>query len=187
MENVPGARRYKSIINALGLPLKVNAHLLGSTTRRETLLWTNAHPREFVHSHLTASMVTPTSVGDFLIAREFEKEWSAPVPLAQTVFPKFLSRIGSHASTERPHVEECYNIKTSGLSPTVTFEHWPWDSHVIISLLCHSLRRCAIDCLGLASTITSRLRLQTLFARLLHLQALGSQQAHRHHLLGPST
>ena len=79
------------------MPLKVNARLLGSTARRETLLWTNAHPREFLQSHLTTSLVTPLAVGDFLIEHGFDKEWSTPVPLAQTVFPKFLSRIGSHA------------------------------------------------------------------------------------------
>ena len=39
---------YPLIIDALGLPLKVIAHLLGSAARRETLLWTNAHPREFL-------------------------------------------------------------------------------------------------------------------------------------------
>ena len=71
--------------------------MLGSAARRETLLWTNAHPREFLQSHLTASLVTPPSVGDLLIQHGFDKEWSTPVPSAQTVFPKFLSRIGSHA------------------------------------------------------------------------------------------
>ena len=33
IENVPGVGRYRSIIDALGLPLKVNAHLLGSAAR----------------------------------------------------------------------------------------------------------------------------------------------------------
>ncbi len=74
VENVPGAGRFKSIINALGLPLKVSAHLMGSAARRETLIWTNAHPREFLQSHLTASLVPPTTVGDFLIKHQFGKD-----------------------------------------------------------------------------------------------------------------
>ena len=94
LENVPRAGRYRSIVDALGLPLKVSAHLLGSASPRETLLWTNAHPREHLQSHMTASLVTPTTIGDFLTAHGFDKEWSAPVSLAQTVSPKFMSRIG---------------------------------------------------------------------------------------------
>ena len=42
VENVPVAARYRSIIDALGLPLKVQAQHLGSAARRDTLLWTNA-------------------------------------------------------------------------------------------------------------------------------------------------
>ena len=38
VENVLGAARYSSSINALGLPLKVQAHHLGSAARRDTLL-----------------------------------------------------------------------------------------------------------------------------------------------------
>ena len=97
VENVPGAGRYKSIIDALGLPLKVSAHTLGSAARRETLIWTNSHPRAFLQSHLTAAQVMPTTVGAFLSEHKFEKDWIAPAALSQTVFPKFLSRIGSHA------------------------------------------------------------------------------------------
>jgi hypothetical protein len=97
VENVPGAGRYRSIIDALGLPLKISAHLLGSVARRETLIWTNAHTREFLLSHLTASLVPPPTVGEFLIQHGFHKDWAAAVPLAHTVFPKFLSRLGSHA------------------------------------------------------------------------------------------
>ena len=67
IENVPGAGRYRSIIDAVGLPLKVSAHLLGSVARRETLLWTNAHPREFLQSYMTASLISPPTFGDFLI------------------------------------------------------------------------------------------------------------------------
>ena len=37
VENVLGAARYRSIIGALGLPPKVQAHHLGSATRRDTL------------------------------------------------------------------------------------------------------------------------------------------------------
>ncbi len=36
-------------------------------------------------------------MGDFLIEHGFHKEWAAPEPLAHSVFPKFLSRLGSHA------------------------------------------------------------------------------------------
>ena len=74
VENVLGAGRYMSIINALGLPLKISAHHLGSAARRETLLWTNAYLREFLQSHLTTSLVTPPTVGDFLIQHGFDRE-----------------------------------------------------------------------------------------------------------------
>ncbi len=97
VENVPGAGSYKSIINALGLPLKVSAHLLGSAARRETLIWTNSHPREFLQSHMTASMIPPTTVGDFLSKHQYEKDWTAPQSLSLSIFPKFLSRLSSHA------------------------------------------------------------------------------------------
>jgi hypothetical protein len=97
IENVPGAGRFKSIIDALGLPLLVSAHRLGSSARRETLLWTNSHTREFLQSHLTASQVPVVSVGEFLTLHGFNKEWTAPEGLSSKVFPKFLSRIGSHA------------------------------------------------------------------------------------------
>lgn len=52
---------------------------------------------EFLQSHLTASLVTPTTVGNFLTSHDFGSEWSAPSSLAQSVFPKFLKRIGRHA------------------------------------------------------------------------------------------
>ena len=42
VENVPGAARYRNIIDALGLPLKVQAQHLGSAARKDTVLWTNA-------------------------------------------------------------------------------------------------------------------------------------------------
>lgn len=47
VENVPRARRFKSIVDVLGLPLHVSARRLGSVARHETLLWTYSHSKEF--------------------------------------------------------------------------------------------------------------------------------------------
>lgn len=89
IENVPGAGRFKNIVDCLGLPLTMSAHQLGSSARRETLLWTNAHPREFLQSHLTTSRVPITTMGEILRLHGFDNEWSAPEDLLEKVFPNF--------------------------------------------------------------------------------------------------
>lgn len=46
---------------------------------------------------MIASQLLAPTLGDFLRLNGFDKEWSAPEDLSQKIFPKFLSRIGSHA------------------------------------------------------------------------------------------
>ena len=65
-ENVPGAARYRSIIDAFSLPLKVQAQHRGYAARRDTLLWTNAKTLDHLRARLNASLTTPIKVKDVL-------------------------------------------------------------------------------------------------------------------------
>jgi hypothetical protein len=97
VENVPGAGRFESITDALGLPLSVSAHRLGSSARRETLLWTNSQSKEFLLSHLMSTQVPVISVGEVSPLHGFDKERTPSEDLRLKVFPKSSSRIGSNA------------------------------------------------------------------------------------------
>ena len=97
IENVPGATSFAAIVEALGMPLKVHAHLLGSAARRDTILWTNCRSLQHLRAHLHNSQKPIYPVGALLANHGFDARWQAPPHSAETNFPKFVSRIGSHA------------------------------------------------------------------------------------------
>ena len=97
IENVPGAASYYNILDALGVPIIVQAHLLGSYSRRDTLLWTNSRSLSHLREHYRQSQVPVQTVQSFLEDFQFAPEWSAPSSLKNRPFNKFVSRPGSHA------------------------------------------------------------------------------------------
>eukprot|EP00873_Tetraselmis_striata_P014049 jgi/Tetstr1/434313/TSEL_023419.t1 len=93
--NVAGAAWFPRLSEALGEPML--AHELGSSARRDTLIWTNAQSIECLRSHYHASMQRPREVGELLVKHGFSPAWTAPPHLRHNVFPKFVSRVGSWA------------------------------------------------------------------------------------------
>eukprot|EP00873_Tetraselmis_striata_P004193 jgi/Tetstr1/424457/TSEL_014986.t1 len=97
IENVAGAGRFPAIRAALGDPVLARAHELGSSSRRDTLLWTNARDPDALQAHYHRSLRRPTSVGDLIAKGGFAPEWQAPAHLRHSKFGKFVSRKGSFA------------------------------------------------------------------------------------------
>eukprot|EP00873_Tetraselmis_striata_P021843 jgi/Tetstr1/442107/TSEL_030264.t1 len=97
IENVAGAGRFPAIRAALGDPVLARAHELGSSSRRDTLLWTNARNPEELQAQYHRLLCRPNSVGDLIAKGGFAPEWQAPAHLRHSKFGKFVSRKGSFA------------------------------------------------------------------------------------------
>ena len=97
IENVPGATTFAAILEALEVPLRVQAHQLGSAARRDTVLWTNCRSMTHMRSHLQRSEKEPYTVKTLLDDLKFSPRWTAPPHLASKNFPKFVSHPRSHA------------------------------------------------------------------------------------------
>eukprot|EP00873_Tetraselmis_striata_P028581 jgi/Tetstr1/448845/TSEL_036071.t1 len=97
IENAAGAGRFPAIRAALGDPVLARAHELGSSSRRDTLLWTDARDPDDLQAHYHRSLCRPTSVGDLIAKGGFAPEWQAPAHLRHSKFGKFVSRKGSFA------------------------------------------------------------------------------------------
>eukprot|EP00873_Tetraselmis_striata_P022573 jgi/Tetstr1/442837/TSEL_003214.t1 len=97
IENVAGAGRFPAICAALGDPVLARADELGSSSRRDTLLWTNARDPDALQAHYHRSLRRPTTVGDLIAKGGFAPEWQAPAHLRHSKFGKFVSRKGSFA------------------------------------------------------------------------------------------
>eukprot|EP00873_Tetraselmis_striata_P004992 jgi/Tetstr1/425256/TSEL_015709.t1 len=97
LENVPGAARCHEIVEAMGTPILVRAHELGSTTRRDTVVWSNIRDIDFFRAHYQQAQRAPLSVGELLTTHGFSPRWTAPSHLQHGLFSKFVSRRGSYA------------------------------------------------------------------------------------------
>eukprot|EP00873_Tetraselmis_striata_P003319 jgi/Tetstr1/423583/TSEL_014255.t1 len=93
--NVAGVAWFPRLSEALGEPML--AHELGSSARRDTLIWTNAQSIECLRSHYHASMQRPLEVGELVVKHGFSPAWTAPPHLRHSIFPKIVSRVGSWA------------------------------------------------------------------------------------------
>ena len=101
IENVPGAAHFPEILHALGRPIMAKAHHLGSTSRRDTLLWTNLRDIDFLKQHYATYVRPPLTVGSMLAKYGFAPRWTAPPRLHNGVLPKLLSR--KHSNAYRMH------------------------------------------------------------------------------------
>eukprot|EP00873_Tetraselmis_striata_P003478 jgi/Tetstr1/423742/TSEL_014374.t1 len=97
LENVPGAARCHEIVEAMGTPILVRAHELGSTARRDTVAWSNIRDIDFFRAHSQQAQRAPLSVGELLTTHGFSPRWTAPSHLQHGLFSKFVSRRGSYA------------------------------------------------------------------------------------------
>eukprot|EP00873_Tetraselmis_striata_P041792 jgi/Tetstr1/462056/TSEL_007126.t1 len=97
LENVPGAARCHEIVEAMGTPILVRAHELGSTARRDTVVWSNIRDIDFFRAHYQQAQRAPLSVGELLTTHVFSPRWTAPSHLQHGLFSKFVSRRGSYA------------------------------------------------------------------------------------------
>ena len=97
MESVPGATTFSAILEALDVPLRVQAHHLGSAARRDTVLWSNCRSMVHMRSHYLRANQPIYSVRSLLEDHKFSPRWEAPPSLADKNFPKFVSRPNSHA------------------------------------------------------------------------------------------
>ena len=101
IENVPGARRFTAITDALGAPTIVNATELGSSARRETTLWTNGGTPKDLETTYRRHMKFGPGISELLQRHGFWawQTWSPD----QHYFPKLICRRGSYAFSYQPN------------------------------------------------------------------------------------
>ena len=97
IENVPAALHYPEIIEALGYPVLLKAHMLGSVAKRDTLVWTNAtclhtswQKVELNYDETKAPTVQEVLAKHHLTDWDVRGEW-------QRILPKFVARANSWA------------------------------------------------------------------------------------------
>ena len=104
-ENVPTTTRFTAIMEALGPPIKVEAVMLGSTTKRTTTLCTNGAPMHvLLEDYQNKNRAGPT-IQEFLA--EHFGEWYK-LYNNQEHFPKFMARGGNNP----------YSYQKDGHAPT---------------------------------------------------------------------
>lgn len=99
VENVLGAGWVQKVRDAIGDPVMVRAHGLGSTARGDTLMWTNIHSVGALQEHYQEAMRRPLTVAELITQAQVPgtREWTVPSHLPDIVTPKFASRKGSYA------------------------------------------------------------------------------------------
>ena len=101
LENVPAVLNYPEITDALGQPVLLKAHMLGSTARRNTAIWTNAAGlhAEWQAVELAYDASSAPTVQETLNKHNF-KEWQTRGDW-QTILPKFVAKTNSWAFTNK--------------------------------------------------------------------------------------
>ena len=95
-ENVPGIISFRAVIQSLGAPVMAKATDLGSTSRRDTALWTNGAPHSYLEEDMAKHRRPGPSVPEFLQLHGYSPEYQALMK-DPYYWPKFVARPGSWA------------------------------------------------------------------------------------------
>ena len=94
-ENVPGILSFRAVVETLGPPVMAEAISLGSSSHRDTALWTNGAPHSFLEEDLKRHCRPGLTVQQFLEQHGYAHEYQAPA--TTQYWSKFVARPGSWA------------------------------------------------------------------------------------------